>query len=111
MGEMTVWGIPSNWKCATTRSVKLTVDGDTGVPGLSVTEPVAVEGRPERDSVTEPVAVEGRPERDRVTILCLLMEANSVWGTVCRHSGAMDPAVSHQWTEVGVSGRRSLPVP
>lgn len=96
MGEMTVWGIPSNWKCATTRSVKLTVDGDTGVPGLSV---------------TEPVAVEGRPERDRVTILCLLMEANSVWGTVCRHSGAMDPAVSHQWTEVGVSGRRSLPVP
>merc|ERR1712112_53663 len=23
----------------------------------------------------------------------------------------MDPAVSHQWTEVGVSGRRSLPVP
>jgi len=58
-----VSGIQSNWKCAPSLSVKLTVDGDTGAPGLSVT--VRVE-------------VEGRPGRGRVTILYQLMVANSV---------------------------------
>lgn len=58
-----VSGIQSNWKCAPSLSVKLTVGGDTGAPGLSVT--VRVE-------------VEGRPGRGRVTILYQLMVANSV---------------------------------